>query len=104
MKFKNILGAGLVIASMAVGSCNVFAANQTSFSFGTPIDAATGSAVDGELSAGSVIALPVDVVSGGDKSIGFVASLSYDEDYLTAGVADRKQARSKYGAKRAKKK
>lgn len=96
MKFKNILGAGLVIASMAVGSCNVFAANQTSFTFGTPIDAETGSAVDGEISAGSVIALPVDVVSGEEKSIGFVASLSYDEDYLTAGVADSELSDAQY--------
>lgn len=96
MKFRNILGVGLVIASMVASSCNVFADNQRAFNFGTPIDASTGKAVDGDVTAGSVIALPVDVTSAGAKSVGFVASITYDDNYLTAGVTDSDLSNDQY--------
>lgn len=86
MKLKRVLSVCLAAATVATCSSVVSAADN-GFAVRTPINLATGEEVTDTLTAGDVLAIPVDVFS----STGGIDSLTFDvnfADVLSIGYAD----------------
>ena len=86
MKLKRVLSVCLAAATVATCSSVVSAADN-GFAVRTPINLATGEEVTDTLTAGDVLAIPVDVFS----STGGIDSLTFDvnfTDVLSIGYAD----------------
>ena len=84
MKLKRILSWCLAVATVATCSSVVFAADENTTSFGTPISLTTGAEVE-ELTVGDCIAIPVDVTTSTGKLTSWTPRFVLS-DALEAGI------------------
>lgn len=85
MKLKNILGAIVCVATLAVSATSVFAKGET-FIINDPIDLATGEKAE-HLTAGMAVAFPIDMITDElTAAMGFRPS--HNTEYLEAGLVD----------------
>lgn len=87
MKLKSILGVCVATAAMAASCFNCFAADEA-ITYGTPIDLATAQEVSGDITAGTRIAVPVELSNSFGRTTSFAAKVLYDDEYVTPGVTD----------------
>lgn len=86
MKLKKFISACVALATVATCSSVAFAADNT-MTMGTPIDLSTGAEIGDTLTAGDVIAIPVDISSSTGSLTSHTVRLALS-DYLQPGVED----------------
>lgn len=86
MKLKKFISACVALATVATCSSVAFAADNT-MTMGTPIDLSTGAEIGDTLTAGDVIAIPVDISSSTGSLTSHTVRLALS-DYLQPGVKD----------------
>lgn len=83
MKLKRFISAFLALGIVA-SATPAFAAESDVFQIGTPYDITLGEFTD-ELTAGNVIAVPINVETTTDGLTGFQIEIQYDNTVLTPG-------------------
>lgn len=86
MKLKKFISACVALATVATCSSVAFAADNT-MTMGTPIDLSTGAEIGDTLTAGDVIAIPVDISSSTGSLTSTLVRLALS-DNLQPGVTD----------------